>query len=70
VHKKNTFSPLRVKNKPRNRDPEHAFILGSIDCTFASSFIFNMEHGTLKIQHLQWTRDSLKIQHLQQTTGT
>jgi hypothetical protein len=30
---KNTFSPLQVKNKPRDEESEHAFILGSMDCT-------------------------------------
>jgi hypothetical protein len=30
VLKVSTFSPLQVKNKPLDREMEHAFILGSI----------------------------------------
>ncbi len=34
---KNTFSPLQVKNKPRDEESEHAFILGSMDCTVVNN---------------------------------
>jgi hypothetical protein len=30
---KKIFSPLQVKNKPRDGESEHAFILGSMVCT-------------------------------------
>jgi hypothetical protein len=36
VPKENTFSPVQVKNKPRDRNNGHAFILGSMDCTVAN----------------------------------
>jgi hypothetical protein len=32
VKKVNIFSPLHVKRKPRDRETEHAFILGSMNC--------------------------------------
>ncbi len=32
VQNVNIFSPLQVKNKPCDRETEHAFILGSMDC--------------------------------------
>jgi hypothetical protein len=35
--KKNIFSPLQVKNKPHDTKSEHAFILGSMDCTVANN---------------------------------
>jgi hypothetical protein len=35
--KKKTFSPLQVKNKPRDEETEHVFILGSVDCLVASN---------------------------------
>ncbi len=33
----NIFSSLQVKNKPRDREKEHVFILGSMDYTVASN---------------------------------
>ncbi len=36
--KKNIFSPLQVKNKPRDGETEHAFILGSMDCMVSNIF--------------------------------
>ncbi len=33
----NIFSSLQVKNKPRDRETEHVFILGSMDYTVASN---------------------------------
>jgi hypothetical protein len=36
--KENAFSPpLQVKNKPRDGEMEHAFILESMDCTVANN---------------------------------
>jgi hypothetical protein len=37
VLKVNTFSPLQVKNKPRDRETEYAFILSSMDRTVAKN---------------------------------
>jgi hypothetical protein len=37
VEKVKFSSPLQVKNKPRDGEKEHAFILGSMDCTAANS---------------------------------
>ncbi len=39
VCQKNIFSPLTVKNKPRNEDWEHAFIPGPLRGTVAKSKI-------------------------------
>jgi hypothetical protein len=37
VLKVNTFSPLQVKNKPRDRETEYAFTLSSMDRTVAKN---------------------------------
>ncbi len=37
VQKVNIFSHMQVKNKPCDREMEHAFILGSMDSTVANS---------------------------------
>jgi hypothetical protein len=37
-YEKKIFLPVQVKNKPCDRGTEHAFILGSMDCTVANSF--------------------------------
>jgi hypothetical protein len=37
--KENIFSPLQVKNKLHDGETEHAFILGSMDCMVAKSFV-------------------------------
>jgi hypothetical protein len=37
--KKNTLSPLKIKNKPPDREMEHAFIVGSMDCVVANSTV-------------------------------
>jgi hypothetical protein len=34
----NICSPLQVKNKPHDGDPEHVFILGSMDCMVANRY--------------------------------
>jgi hypothetical protein len=39
VLKVNTFSPLQAKNKACDREMEHAFILGSMDCTVAKTCV-------------------------------
>jgi hypothetical protein len=42
--KENIFSPLQVKNKPRDGEMEHVFILGSMDCMIVNTMpndIFN-----------------------------
>ncbi len=36
---KTKFAPLQVKNKPCDRETEHAFILGSLDCTATHTFL-------------------------------
>jgi hypothetical protein len=38
VPNENTFSPLQVKNKPRDGKMEHAFILGSMDYLVANIY--------------------------------
>jgi hypothetical protein len=37
VSKVNIVSPLKVKNEPREAEMEHAFILGSMDCTVVNN---------------------------------
>jgi hypothetical protein len=36
--KEKTFSPLQVKSKPSDREMEHAFILGSVDCVVMNTY--------------------------------
>jgi hypothetical protein len=38
-YEKKIFLHLQVKNKPHERRKEHAFILGSVDCTFANMYL-------------------------------
>ncbi len=60
VPKENTFSPLQVKNKTCDRDKEHVFILGSMDCTVtnkrdylskASALTFNKSSSLSTVLH-------------------
>jgi hypothetical protein len=41
------FSPLQVKNKPRDGETEHAFILGSMDCMVANNYKYNFSYQIL-----------------------
>jgi hypothetical protein len=34
--KENAFSPLQIKNKLCDRETDHAFIIGSMNCTVAN----------------------------------
>jgi hypothetical protein len=47
----NTFSPLQVKNKPRDRDSKHAFILGSIDGTVQTVLACNQLKFMFRLQN-------------------
>jgi hypothetical protein len=40
---KKIFSPLQVNNKPHEGDSEHAFFLGSMDCTVATTNLFEQQ---------------------------
>jgi hypothetical protein len=53
VQKVNIFSRLQAKNKPREGETEHAFILGSMDCTVANTN-FYFELWLTSIFHKKW----------------
>ncbi len=36
---------MQVKNKPRDEDSEHAFILGSLDCTYSCKQYLSSNSG-------------------------
>ncbi len=41
-YEKKIFPSVQVKNKPRDEGTEHAFILGSIDCTVVNSPVLSI----------------------------
>ncbi len=60
--KKKTLSPLQFKNKPHDRDSEHAFIVGLMDCVVANSTV----HARWKYwENLIWTPRWIKSHIIQ-----
>jgi hypothetical protein len=62
--KKNTISPLQVKNKECDVDSEHVFILGSIDYMVVNSLFVTQNTAAGRFSISAAKRDSLKNQHL------
>jgi hypothetical protein len=63
VSKANIVFPLKVKNEPRDGEMEHAFILGSMDCTVMNNHDATKENLTIPIKRVVYI-----LKYLQNTT--